>query len=68
LAETAVTKRKDWKKHWPSPRRLGRVFRSVKNALWVREPIDAFIANDWIKKLQPSPEADKVTYSADWPD
>jgi len=25
--ETAVTKRKDWKKHWPSPRRLGRVFR-----------------------------------------
>lgn len=60
--ETAITQKKDWKKHWAfiAPRRPA--IPQAKNPRWVRNPIDAFIADKLEKeKLQPSPEAEKVT-------
>jgi mono/diheme cytochrome c family protein len=60
--ETAITKRKDWKKHWAFTAPTRPNVPNVKNAQWVHNPIDAFIAERLDKeKLQPSPEADKVT-------
>jgi mono/diheme cytochrome c family protein len=60
--ETAVTKSKDWKKHWAFTAPTRPKVPQLKNAGWVRDPIDAFIVERLDKeKLQPSPEADKVT-------
>jgi mono/diheme cytochrome c family protein len=58
--ESAVTKRKDWKKHWAFTAPTRPRVPQVTNAPWVRDPVDAFIA-ERLEKLQPSPEADKVT-------
>jgi len=58
----AITKRKDWRKHWAFIAPVKPNIPQVKNARWARNPIDAFIAEHLEKeKLQPSPEADKVT-------
>jgi mono/diheme cytochrome c family protein len=60
--ETAITKGKDWKKHWAfiAPTRPN--VPQAKNGRWVRNPIDAFIIERLEKeKLRASPEADKVT-------
>src|ERR1051326_3323 len=60
--ETAVTKKKDWKKHWAFIAPIRPTIPPVKNSRWVRNPIDSFIVEKLEKeKLQPSPEADKVT-------
>ena len=59
--ETAVTKGKDWKHHWAFIAPTRPTAPKVKNARWVRDPIDAFIIERLEReKLQPSPEADKV--------
>jgi hypothetical protein len=60
--ETAITKGKDWKKHWAFIAPMRPKVPQVKNGRWVRNPIDAFIVERLEKeKLQASPEADKVT-------
>jgi Protein of unknown function (DUF1549)/Protein of unknown function (DUF1553)/Planctomycete cytochrome C len=61
--DTAVaTKGKDWKKHWAFIAPARPAVPQVKNSRWIRNPIDAFIDGRLEKeKLQPSPEADKVT-------
>jgi hypothetical protein len=60
--ETAAAKGKDWKKHWAFTAPMRPKVPQAKNAQWVRDPVDAFIAERLEKeKLQPSAEADKVT-------
>lgn len=60
--ETAVTKAKDWKKHWAFIAPVRPSLPKTGNAQWVRNPVDTFILEKLEReKLQPSPEADKVT-------
>ena len=60
--ESAVTKGKDWKKHWAFTAPTRPTIPQVANLRWARDPIDAFIAERLEKeKLPPSPEADKIT-------
>lgn len=51
-----------WQKHWSLIPPVRPQVPAVKNAAWVRNPIDAFIVSRLEREgLAPSPEADKIT-------